>query len=203
MLGNVVRKTGDRAASVLILKLVRMGMCPKICHACEVLMALGSGVMLAAKLPVSATIFFLFHGLFDYLDGALRRAGAPTGSGTILQAKASHALADKAAELLLFFGIAIGKWAPWDVVIAALGTSLVATITGFWVCETTGMPRARSLFDRTDKMLLLFGCLLIRWAVIGVYAIVVMNCVIIVQRLIEAIYKSLPESYKAGKNWPD
>jgi phosphatidylglycerophosphate synthase len=199
MLGNVVRNIGDRAASALISRLARVGMRPGTCNVCEVIAAVCSGAALACKYPGPALILFVLHGFFDYLDGALRRSGVPAVSNDVLRAERDHALADKAAELALLLGIAIGEWAPWGLVMAAMVSSLVATLTGFWACRARGIPRDRSVFDRTDRMLVLFGCLLLRQIMFGLYAIVIMNCIIIVQRLLEGVRKSMPASYNVDK----
>ena len=74
VLGNIVRNAGDRVVPSVVSVLSRAGMRPASCHVCEVLSAAASAAALVLHMRPLALAFFLVHGFFDYLDGALRRS---------------------------------------------------------------------------------------------------------------------------------
>ena len=183
MLGNVVKNAGDRSMSAVVSLLARMGMRPATCHVCEVLSAAASATALYLHAPPLAVAFFIVHGFFDYLDGALRRKDPSLTTDDAAHAERNHALADKSSEVAIFLGIALGQYAAWWLAAAALAASIAATCTGFVMLGAAGVPRSRTVFDRTDRVLLLLAFLLLDRTPILLCLIVVMDCTTIVQRL--------------------
>lgn len=183
MLGNVVRSLGDRGTCRVVSILARTGIPPATWPLCEVLAAAASAAAFALRMLPLAVGLFIAHGFFDYLDGATRRRGLSDPPEDGARAERIHALADKLSETMIFLGMAFGQFAPWTLAMAAMATSLAATWTGFVAVRTAGVPRSRSLFDRTDRMLLLLFSLLVCQAVAGLSGVVAMNCITIGQRL--------------------
>ena len=183
MLGNTVRSTGDRAVAVVVSTMARSGMRPATCHLCEVLSAAASASALFLHMQATALALFVMHGFFDYLDGALRRKNPSLATGTPARAERSHALADKAAEVAVFLGIALGHYAAWWLAIAAMSASLAATWVGFVMLDAAGVPRSRTAFDRTDRMLVLLAFLAVTPSPILLRLVIGMACTTIIQRL--------------------
>ena len=182
MLGNIVRNSGDRIVRSAVSALSRAGMRPASCHVCEVLSATASAAALVLHMRPLALAFFLVHGFFDYLDGALQRSDPSSATDSPALADRNHALADKLSEVAIFVGIALGQYAAWWLAAAAAITSIAATCIGFAVQGRTGVPRSRSVFDRTDRVMVLLAFLLVQTPVL-LCLIVVMDCTTIILRL--------------------
>ncbi len=187
MLGSAVRNLGDRVASSVVSMLARAGMRPAGCHACELAAAVATAVALCAHVRPLALVFFVLHGFFDYLDGALRRRSPWSAIDSPGHAETTHALADKLCEVAIFSGIAIGGYAAWWVVSAAMGASVAATCTGFAVRRLAGVPRERCVFDRSDRMFVLLIFLAVMPSSVLLVVVCAMDCVTIIQRVVSAV----------------
>jgi len=162
--------------------LAKAGVPAAAAHLGEVLAAAAAGLCLGSGERVAALIFLGLHGFFDYLDGALQRAGGrPAGDRP--RAAMVHAAVDKAAEFFIFLGLGFGRLGPWWLVGAALATSLAATLAGIRLLRVKGIARERALFDRADRMFLLFVSLAANLVRAGLLAVLAMNCLLLGHRL--------------------
>ena len=183
MLGNLARVSGDRLFGGLTRRLSDAGFRPLTALVCELVAAAASGLCLGGRARVAAAALLLVHGFCDYLDGALRRARSTGPSPCPRREAGLHATSDKVAEIAIFLGMGIGDWGPWWLVLAALSTSIGATLAGFWARRAHGAPRERSTFDRADRVVVLLLGLLIGRVEAGLAVVLVMNLVIMAQRL--------------------
>jgi len=187
MLGEILKGRTDRLMSGLTSRLAGGGVRPGVARVGEIVSACACAACLALGLKAAGLALLVVHVFFDYLDGALKRAGAREPFLDAWGAEKAHAVTDKAAEATIFAGIGFGDWAQWWSVAVALVTSLAATLSGVFSLRLAGVRRETSFFDRTDRMFLLLLSIAANRVQAGLLAIVVINCVIIAERIVKAL----------------
>ena len=181
MLGGPITRIGDRLFQPFIRLLVMWRVKPFVVNVLELATAIASGACLAAGRTGGGVAGLIVHGFFDYLDGALRRAGANRGKDGPA-ATLCHAAGDKASDVLLFFLMAWGGWVPWWLAAAAGAGSVVATVLGLWGHRRGIIVRRKSLFDRSDRIVVLAVLAAVSQFYLGVLASLVLSLVVIAQR---------------------
>jgi len=149
MLGTLIVRGGDRALAGANQRLRRLGMRPYMANACELIAAGAAAALFAWGLPDAGLAAIVVHGWFDYLDGALSRAGAAGGS------MRRHACVDKACEALIFTGAAAGGLMSGWLVLAVVAASILGTWLGLRATARHGPARQGALFDRSDRIIVL------------------------------------------------
>lgn len=182
MLGESLKRIADTPLRGAVARAASMGVRPEFALVSQVLCGAVSGVAFALRSSTVGLAFFLLHGLFDYLDGALRRTGRASTWLDGRAAENAHAASDKASELFLFAGLAAGGWSPWWLAALAALASVGATLAGIWLRDRRKISRRQALFDRSDRMLLLLVSLVTGAPSLGLAATVALSAVVLLQR---------------------
>jgi phosphatidylglycerophosphate synthase len=165
MLGRRIADIGDRVIGPAARRLYELGLRPLGVNACEVSAAVLFGYLVILQRPHVALAPLAANGLFDYLDGGLRRAAAQGLPGS-QAAELRHAVADKLSDVAIFLATGWAGVAPWWLAIGACVASLAATAMG-WLGEAKRRTsRGSALFDRGDRMLVFTAC-----AALGAFAV--------------------------------
>jgi hypothetical protein len=117
------------------------------------------------------------------MDGGISRALLSLGKRTSRYGTSFHVWADKLSEVAIFSGMIAGNIVRWDLGLLAIATCLILTLFGRWVQHKGLFNLDRSLFDRTDRLVvLLLFCSLGRFQ-LAVIMVSVLNIVELIQRL--------------------
>jgi phosphatidylglycerophosphate synthase len=190
MLGRFVLAVGDRLLKRPNRWLARAGVTSQVMHGLELASALACAGCLAEGLILPAIALLALHGLFDYLDGGIRRAAMPPGPATI-QFPYLHAVVDKISDSVLFLALAWNGSIGWGLSLAALSATFAATVLGFWGQAKWRLRREACMFDRSDRILLLLilsPFSLFMPAVLGATA---MSLVVVAERVRSILYCGL------------
>lgn len=148
MLGPLIVRTGDHLFIGATSRLHRLGLRPFAANVLEVAAGILAAGLFASGMRLAGVAALILHGSFDYLDGALARAGAAGSSIT------RHALTDKLSEAIIFAGLAFGGlvpfWLSLAVIVAVIGTTWLG-LHG----QKKGARREQAVFDRSDRLLAL------------------------------------------------
>ena len=156
MLGESVVRLSDAIFLPVTRALAGRKVGPAAAHALELASALASGACLALGWKWAGVGLLAAHGFFDYLDGGLRRAADdPDRDG--LSAIRRHVLVDKASDMSLCMLLACGGLVPWWLAIAAGLSSVIVSAVGMRGHRTNAVRRETSLFDRSDRVLILLA----------------------------------------------
>jgi phosphatidylglycerophosphate synthase len=163
--------------------MARSGMQPWMMNLCAVASAFASGYFFFSHNILLALLCLFFHGVFDYMDGGISRALLSLGKRTSRYGTSFHVWADKLSEVAIFSGMIAGNIVRWDLGLLAIATCLILTLFGRWVQHKGLFNLDRSLFDRTDRLVvLLLFCSLSRFQ-LAVIMVSVLNIVELIQRL--------------------
>lgn len=146
MLGPLIVRTGDRLFTSATSRLHRLGLRPFTANVLEVAMGILAASLFASGMRLAGLVALILHGGFDYLDGALARAGAAGSSIT------RHALTDKLSEAIIFTGPAFGGLIPFGLSLAVIAAAIGATWLGLHGPKKTAR-REQAVFDRSDRLL--------------------------------------------------
>lgn len=152
MLGHWVRRAGDRVFRSANIRLARAGVGSKWVYTLALASAAACGLAFAQGFRRVGLAMLVLHGFFDYLDGGLRRARAESGPRARWMGMDAHAAVDKVSEIVLFAGLAGGKWTGWPLAVSAAGSSVVLTLVGGGAKRWLGVDPQRVLFDRSDRL---------------------------------------------------
>jgi phosphatidylglycerophosphate synthase len=183
MLGNLARKMGDRLFGRVNARLTRAGVAPEWTYALALASALSSSLSFLRGLPWLGLTLVTLHGIFDYLDGGLRRTRGEGGPSPRVLGMDAHALVDKTSEVALFAGLAGGGWVNWPLGIAGAITSVAVTVVGRCARRWLALDPARVLFDRTDRVLAILLAGSLGAFEIALVLVCLMNLTILLQRL--------------------
>jgi len=111
MLGGFIAKIGDRLLMPATRRLANAGVPAALMNYLELASGVACATCLAQRLIPSAVALLMVHGLFDYLDGGLRRGTVQLGK-TISPVRLLHTVVDKLSDVLLFLSLAWGGLFP-------------------------------------------------------------------------------------------
>jgi hypothetical protein len=131
-----------------------------------------------------ALMMLFFNHFFDYMDSGVDRARRFLHKRPFRYRKIFHITTDKLSEIILFSGLALGRYIQWKHSIFAISTCILITLVGRWVNYKRVFDLDRSLFDRADRFFVIFISIWIGYNIFGVILISLMNVVGIIQRLI-------------------
>lgn len=152
MLGSLVCRLGDRLLGPVNRAAGRRRVGPSAVNAMELTAAGAAGVCFALQLRWPAIGLLALHGGFDYLEGGIRRA---RGSGAAAGSAWRHATVDKVSDVLLLAAMAWGGFVWWWLALPAAFSAVAVTGLGLWLRRRAPRLRARTLFDRADRLVLL------------------------------------------------
>ena len=182
MLGSIIVQTGDGLLGSVNRRLASYGVPPGLMNGLEFASAVACGVCLAQRMVPAALLLLLIHGLFDYLDGGLRRAAVHTGR-RFAPAPLRHTVIDKLSDVFLYLSLAWGGWTGWWLAATASVMTVAVSVVGWWGQRRRVKQREDCLFDRSDRilvLLVLFPCSLFVPAVITTF---LMNLAVLAERV--------------------
>ncbi len=182
MLGPILVQTGDRLLNSVNRRLVNYGVVPGWMNSLEFASAVACSVCLAQRAVPAAVMLLLIHGVFDYLDGGLRRAAVRLGR-EFAPAPFLHTVTDKLSDVFLYLSLAWGGWIWWWLGATASVVTVAASAVGWWGQQRRVKRREDCLFDRSDRilvLLVLFPCSLFVPAVTAAF---LMNLAVLVERI--------------------
>jgi phosphatidylglycerophosphate synthase len=182
VLGPTIVRTGDRLLGSVNRRLASYGVPPWWMNSLEFASAVVCGVCLAQRMVPAGVLLLVIHGMFDYLDGGLRRA-AVRGGRQFAPAPFLHTVADKLSDVFLYLSLAWGGWIGWWLGAAASVVTVAVSTVGWWGQRRRGKRREDCLFDRSDRILVLlvfFPCSLFVPAVATTF---LMNLAVLGERI--------------------
>ncbi|MGQ9652340.1 MAG: CDP-alcohol phosphatidyltransferase family protein [Phycisphaerae bacterium] len=148
MLGPLIVRTGDRLFISATSRLRRLGLKPLAANVLEVGAGILAAGLFASGMRLAGLAALILHGGFDYLDGALARAGA---KGSSIR---RHALTDKLSEVIIFTGLAFGGLVPFWLSFAVIAAVIGTTWLGLYGWKK-GARREQAVFDRSERLMAL------------------------------------------------
>jgi phosphatidylglycerophosphate synthase len=148
----------------------------------ELASAVACSVCFAQRMVPAAVLLLLIHGMFDYLDGGLRRAAVRVGR-EFAPAPFLHTVTDKLSDVFLYLSLAWGGWIGWWLGATASVVAVAVSVLGWWGQRRRVKRREDCLFDRSDRilvLLVLFPCSLFVPAVATTF---LMNLAVLVERI--------------------
>ncbi|MCD6188945.1 MAG: CDP-alcohol phosphatidyltransferase family protein [Thermococcus sp.] len=179
---NKYRSNVKRYLESLVKPLVRLGITPNQLTFLGLLISLLGAYFLAQGSQRIAALILLFGSLLDALDGALARLTEKTSRfGAFLDSTF-----DRISDGAIFFGIAYGSLAKWEIaVIALMGSYLVS----YERCraELAGSGTlAIGIAERAERLLIIIITAIFNRVDIGVYVVAILAWITAFQRLWEA-----------------
>jgi phosphatidylglycerophosphate synthase len=194
MLGNYCRNLGNYICRGLTPRLARLGMRPWMMNLCSVASAVGSGYFFFSHNIFPALLFLFLNAVFDYMDGGISRALLSIGKVSSRYRPLFHVLSDKLSEIAIFLGMIAGKIVRWDLGLLAITTCLILTLFGRWAQHKGTFNLERSLFDRTDRFVVLLLFCSLRHFQLALIIVSILNIAGLIQRLYAFIRAILPKS---------
>jgi len=181
MLGGLIVETGDRLFRPVNTALMKAEAKPFAMNVAELAAAAACGVCFARRQLLPAVSLLLIHGMFDYLDGGIRRSIQKSGEN-VRSTVFTHVAVDKISDMLLFLSLGWGRFVPWWLGIAACISTVAVSLCGLWGERRRGLQLSYCLFDRSDKIIVLLLLSPFSLLKLGVFASVAMNATVIAQR---------------------
>lgn len=183
MLSNYCRNLGDYVCRWLTPRLARFGMQPWMMNLCAVASAVGSGYSFFSHNILPALLFLSLNAVFDYMDGGISRELLSLGKQPSRYHTLFHVLSDKLSEVAIFLGMITGKLVRWDLGLLAITTCLILTLLGRWVRHKGLFNLERSLFDRTDRFIVLLLFCSLGHFQLALIIVSILNIAGLIQRL--------------------
>jgi phosphatidylglycerophosphate synthase len=188
VIGTLVKAFGDRFFSPVNTRCAKSGITKIQINLLAIATGCASGIAYAAAWAQVGWALLVVHGFLDYFDGGTRRTGVRSMQEFRFFGWDTHVVADKAGEVAIFAGLAIGGIvSPW-LALLALASSLGVTIFGQILQKQEKIDLERSLFERADRILviLILG-FLVNYS-IALIVVCGMNAVLFVQRSVESVH---------------
>jgi phosphatidylglycerophosphate synthase len=198
MIGGLFKLVCDRLFSPFNALGARIGLRKIHINLFELGVACASGCAYAVAWIPAGWVLLIVHGFLDYYDGGTRRTGLRDMHDYRFLGWDTHIVADKASEVAIFIGLAIGGIVPAWIAAIALASSLGVTVFGQALKRKGLVNLRRSMFDRAARFIAI--------AVLGIHmdytvALIVvcgMNGAIFVQRAVELVRVKNADSGKTG-----
>jgi phosphatidylglycerophosphate synthase len=191
MTGAWVVGIGDRIFAPACRRLARSRASAIAVNAISLAAAVACGAAFATKWVWVAVLLLIFHGFFDYADGALRRAAQSpreAALGDVLR----HTAVDKLSDLCVYLSLAYAGLAPWWLSIATCASSVTASALGVLGHVTRRIRREDSLVDRSDRII----------AMIVLCALSLFSAAVVVSTLLSLIV-TVQRAFALGRSRPN
>ena len=185
MIGALFKLISDRLFSPVNVLGARIGLSKIHINLLEIGIACVSGIAYALAWIPAGWALLIIHGFLDYFDGGTRRTGLRDMRDYRFLGMDTHILADKASEVVIFIGLAIGGIVPAWIVGIALASSLGVTIFGQILKRLWHVDLKRSIFDRAARIIAIVVLGLLVNYTIALLVVCGMNGIIFLQRIVE------------------
>lgn len=187
MLGNYCRKLGDYVCRRQTQLLVNLGVQSWVANLCAVVSAFASAYFFYYHNVLPALLFLVLNGVFDYMDGAISRTSPATVKISPRYKVIFHVFSDKLSDVLIFSGMVSGKLVSLQMGVFVIISGLTLTILGRWLQHEGLFTLERSLFDRTDQLVVLLIFCSLKFFTLALIVVSILNGSGIVQRIYSAL----------------
>lgn len=124
--------------------------------------------------------FYLLSGFMDVVDGAVANyTGTASKMGSFIDSTA-----DRITEIIVFFGLMVGGWAPPDIIFLAITFSLLVSYVRAKAESLSIEIKGRGWGERAERMLVLSLSSIFGHPYYGVVIVAVLAVVTFIQRCI-------------------